>query len=373
MHARRSSLLAASATLALLATTVTGANAADATSSDDTFSFSVSRAELTEARGTAEAAPVPSAATDATLEAVTGNVAVIRDLINQRRSAAGAYGVIENETINGLAGHWSRVQRDHATYEQNPNLADELPGWPISVGQLVIEHNYTDMNELVADMMADPEIAEIALAADFTHAGYGWASGSSGYHYLTIYFAEYDFRDVPGDHPVYEDIIWLIDNGITTGYEDRTYRPTAGVSRQAMAAFLYRWGTGAEDPTCDPAQERTFSDVGASSPFCGVIEYLAERGILGGYDDGTFRPQAPVTRQATAAFLYRIFHEGSDAPECTESAFTDVGTGSQFCGHIAWLASAGISTGYTDGSFKPANVVSRQAMASFLRRAAQLD
>ena len=373
MHARRSSLLAASATLALLATTVTGANAADATSSDDTYSVSVSRTELTEARGTAESATAPAAA-DATLEAVSGPAAVIRDLVNQRRANAGLYGVIENETMNGLAAHWSRVQRDHGTYENNENLGDELPGWPISIGQLVIAHNYDDAAELFADLMTDPEIAEIVLTQEFTHAGFGWATDAQGDHYLTVYFAEYDFRDVPGDHPVYEDIIWLVDAGVTTGYDDRTYRPTAGVSRQAMSAFLYRWVTGSdEDPTCDPATERLFTDVGAASPFCGVIEWLAENEIAGGYADGSFRPTAPVTRQATAAFLYRLFHEDPVPAACTEAPFGDVGTGSEFCGHISWLASTGITQGFSDNTFRPANTVSRQAMASFLRRAAQVD
>jgi hypothetical protein len=52
---------------------------------------------------------------------------------------------------------------------------------------------------------------------------------------------------------------------------------------------------------------QTFSDVNASHPFYGEIEWLAASGITTGYPDGTFRPGAPVTRQAMAAYLQRSF------------------------------------------------------------------
>jgi hypothetical protein len=54
---------------------------------------------------------------------------------------------------------------------------------------------------------------------------------------------------------------------------------------------------------------QTFSDVNASHPFYDEIEWLADTGITSGYPDGTFRPGAPVTRQAMAAYLERV-HAG---------------------------------------------------------------
>jgi hypothetical protein len=48
-----------------------------------------------------------------------------------------------------------------------------------------------------------------------------------------------------------------------------------------------------------------FSDVGESSPFYEDIEWMAQTGISEGYDDGTYKPGAPVTRQAMSAFLHR--------------------------------------------------------------------
>lgn len=48
--------------------------------------------------------------------------------------------------------------------------------------------------------------------------------------------------------------------------------------------------------------------------------------------------------------------------------FTDVAVGDAFCGEIAWVKAEGLSTGYSDGSFRSAVAMSRQAMAAFLYR-----
>lgn len=48
------------------------------------------------------------------------------------------------------------------------------------------------------------------------------------------------FSDVPTTHPFFDEIEWMADRGISTGYADGTYRPSADVTRQAMSAFMYR-------------------------------------------------------------------------------------------------------------------------------------
>jgi hypothetical protein len=53
-------------------------------------------------------------------------------------------------------------------------------------------------------------------------------------------FANHQFPDVPTSHPFHDDIVWLVSNDITEGYDDGTYRPNLPVTRGAMAAFLRR-------------------------------------------------------------------------------------------------------------------------------------
>ena len=174
------------------------------------------------------------------------------------------------------------------------------------------------------------------------------------------------FSDVGVDHPFYDDITWMRTAGITTGYADGTFRGSWSVNRDAMAAFLHRVATGQTDaPGCTAAP---FSDVPVTHPFCGEIAWLAESGVTTGYPDGSFRPGLSVSREAMAAFLYRL-HTGEDAAApCSVTPFADVSIGHPFCGEIAWLADTEISGGWPDGTFRPGIGIERQAMARFLHR-----
>ncbi|MCC5954286.1 MAG: S-layer homology domain-containing protein [Acidimicrobiia bacterium] len=174
------------------------------------------------------------------------------------------------------------------------------------------------------------------------------------------------FVDVPEDHQFHEQITWMADSGIAQGYDDGTFHPDWGVSRQAMAAFLYRlagspYGT---DPACTADQ---FEDVPVGHPFCGEIGWMVVEGITDGYEDLTFRPTDIVTRQAASAFIYRLSGapQGAD-PQCTAGQFPDVPVEHQFCGEIAWMVDEGTATGYADGTFRPTEQISRQAAAAFL-------
>ena len=115
---------------------------------------------------------------------------------------------------------------------------------------------------------------------------------------VAVYFADKQ----PGSQ-FYEEILWLAASGISTGQTPTTFAPGQSVSRQAMAAFLFRLANpDAPKPTCTTAP---FTDVPAASAFCGEIKWLSDEGITTG-QDGKFQPTQAVSRQAMAAFLYRL-------------------------------------------------------------------
>ena len=172
------------------------------------------------------------------------------------------------------------------------------------------------------------------------------------------------FCDVQSNHPFRSEILWVHDQGIADGYADGTFRPLAPVSRQAMAAFLFRL-SGL--PSFDAPNPPTFTDVGTNHLFRREIEWLDAEGITTGYPDGRFRPLASISRQAMAAFMYRYAGEPAFDPPATPG-FTDTQVGRPFYAEIHWLASTNITTGYADGTFRPDANVSRQAMAAFLFR-----
>jgi hypothetical protein len=178
------------------------------------------------------------------------------------------------------------------------------------------------------------------------------------------------FDDVPPGHPFHDEITWALENEITTGYDDGTFRPTVPVSRQAMAAYLQRVFVGLGGVVEGPHPDPGFSDVSPTDPFYDEISWMVDVGVANGFADGTFRPTAPVSRQATAAFLFRLWAELGGAPFVTtvDPGFSDVASGPPFGQHVWWLAQKEITGGFDDGTFRPTLAVSRQAMAAFLQR-----
>jgi hypothetical protein len=174
------------------------------------------------------------------------------------------------------------------------------------------------------------------------------------------------FTDVPLDHTFATEVEWAVDLGITTGYTDQTFKPSATVTRQAMAAFIYRLA-GADEPAPTAA---VFDDVSAAHPFATEIAWAADEGITTGYQDGTFRPGAVVSRQAAVAFLHRLVDPSFAAPGA--ATFDDVSPDHPFFLEVEWAADEGITTGYGDDTFMPAATVTRQATAAFLHRTAPL-
>lgn len=186
-------------------------------------------------------------------------------------------------------------------------------------------------------------------------------------------FASSRFIDFPPRMAFLDDVEWLADSGITTGWVEPegtlTYRPWQPVARNAMAAFLYRL---AGSPDFTPPEESPFTDVEPSTQFYREITWLLSEGITTGYPDGSFGPTNPVNRDAMAAFMYRF--KGSPAftgPE--ESPFTDVEPSTQFYKEITWMRSTGISTGWPDGTFRPVTPTYRDAMSAFLHRLSLLS
>lgn len=174
-----------------------------------------------------------------------------------------------------------------------------------------------------------------------------------------------EFSDVRGD-PFLTNILYIESAGVTKGYPDGTYRPLGTVNRDAMAAFLYRIS---DTSGFTPPPTPSFSDVPPSSQFYKEIEWAKSVGITTGYPDGTYRPLDPVSRDAMAAFLFRSRDHRDFVPPSTPT-FVDVTPASdQFYREIEWMADAGVSTGYPDKTYRGQNPVARNAMAAFLDRA----
>lgn len=111
------------------------------------------------------------------------------------------------------------------------------------------------------------------------------------------------------DH--WESIFWLSGSGVTAGYNDGSFRPYAQVARCDMAAFLRRLARGmsvSDAATWKPSASdwKRFSDVTRRTPHAEDVLWLAHAGISTGFPNGTFAPYANVARCDMAAFLRRL-------------------------------------------------------------------
>lgn len=168
------------------------------------------------------------------------------------------------------------------------------------------------------------------------------------------------YNDIAGN--LFEnDIIKLGEKSITTGYPDGGFHPLESIERGAMAAYLYRL---AGSPEFEAPAESPFSDVPTTHPFYKEIAWLKATGITTGWEDGTFRPEESINREAMAAFFYRA----AGSPEVRQKAtFTDV-SGNPFAKEISWFQFSKLSTGWPDSTFRPHDSVKRDAMAAYMMR-----
>ncbi len=121
-------------------------------------------------------------------------------------------------------------------------------------------------------------------------------------------------------------------------------------------------------PATVPAPETSFVDVPAGHWAEDSINALAGMGLVNGVGNARYDMTSPVTRGAIATILYRL----ADGSNAKENTFTDVTSGQWYTDAVAWAATVGVVTGYTDGTFGPNNTITRQELAVMIVRLAKL-
>ena len=155
------------------------------------------------------------------------------------------------------------------------------------------------------------------------------------------------FTDVSRDYWAFNYIQTLACAGIISGYNDGTFRPDSSTTRAQFAKMIVL----ARGWTPTSPDTPSFNDVGADNPFYGYIETAVSRGLVSGYGDGTFQPDAFVTRAQVAKILVlaRGWHANPDLV---------VPLGDVTSSHWAWpyiqaALQHGVVTGYGDNNFRP--------------------
>lgn len=146
------------------------------------------------------------------------------------------------------------------------------------------------------------------------------------------------------------------------GYPDGSVQPEGDITRAEVATIFFRLLTD-ESRVKYWATENSFSDVTSEYWYNNAISTVENAGIVNGYEDGTFRPDAPITRAEFAMIASRFAKVGG----VIKADFTDIS------GHwaetaIMKAASVGWVTGYEDGSYRPDNKITRAEAMTIINR-----
>jgi len=148
------------------------------------------------------------------------------------------------------------------------------------------------------------------------------------------------------------------------GYSDGTVRPNGRITRAEVATIFFRLLTD-DARQRNWSSENNFSDVSADKWYNNAVSTLCHMGVLGGYSDGTFRPNAPITRAEFAKIAVSFAQTNGSA---VYSYFTDVKTTDWFAPYVTTAKDSGLIEGYSDGSFKPENRITRAEACAIVNR-----
>ena len=115
-------------------------------------------------------------------------------------------------------------------------------------------------------------------------------------------------------------------------------------------------------PTALAAWSSPYEDIDGSEWFGDEAVFVTDRGLMKGSAAGTFDPDGSITRGQLVTILYRM----AGKPDASASAFTDVADGKYYSKAAAWAAASGIAAGYPDGTFRPEAVLTREQTAQIL-------
>ncbi|RCX21411.1 MucBP-like protein, partial [Fontibacillus phaseoli] len=144
------------------------------------------------------------------------------------------------------------------------------------------------------------------------------------------------------------------------GYPDGSVKPLNNITREEVAAIFYRL-LDDESRSEYLKTGNSFSDVGATRWSNKHISTMENAGVITGYPDGTFKPGQYITRAEFAAIASRF----DKLDERANDSFTDI-SGHWAEKYIASAANKGWIKGYTDGTFKPNQYITRAEAAAFI-------
>lgn len=142
-------------------------------------------------------------------------------------------------------------------------------------------------------------------------------------------------------------------------------KPQGNITRGEVAAIYYRL-LKKDIRDANTTDTNSFSDVNSDDWFNVPVSSLAQMGIISGYEDGTFRPNAPITRAEFAAISARFFE--NDDVTYRQGLFSDISGSEWYANVIAKAVSNQLIGGYPDGTMQPNSAITRAESCAIVNR-----
>ena len=175
------------------------------------------------------------------------------------------------------------------------------------------------------------------------------------------------FTDVDTAKWYHLSVDYVLTHKMMNGVSSRAFAPNANLTRGMLVQILYNLegkpkGTAAN-----------FSDVQADAWYAEAVGWAATNKVVTGYADGTFRPNAAVTREQAAAILYRYAQSKDIDVSVGENtnilSYVDVQQASEYAiPALQWAVGAGVLNGKNDSRLAPTGTATRAEIAAIMQR-----
>ncbi len=175
--------------------------------------------------------------------------------------------------------------------------------------------------------------------------------------------------DVAPDTWYFDAVRYAYENSLMVGTSPTAFSPNGMTTRAQIVTILWRL---VDSPAGEAPVD--FADVDPAAWYGEAVRWAAGQGIVGGYGNGSFGPNDPVTREQLAAILYRFAqHMGYDTEgQADLSGFTDLAQVSTYAREaMAWCVDAGLLSGTSPTTLSPRGQATRAQTAAVLMRLCQ--
>lgn len=263
------------------------------------------------------------------------------------------------DTSNGNA--WVAADENITVYWPLPAGT----GWSTNFTLLHFEGLHREMGvDDVAGRINSCTVTSVPIENTGTHVKF--TVSRAGFSPFVLVWDEYNTPITPIPEPDNSPVGLNTEDHVAyiIGYEDGTVRPGANITRAEVATIFFRLLT---DETRESywSQSSGFTDVASGAWYNNAVSTLTRAGILDGYEDGSFRPNASITRAEFTKIAVSFFKHAGGA---SANPFNDVPDSAWYAEFVKAAAELGLIDGYEDGTFRPNAPITRAEACTIVNR-----